>query len=311
MRVSPKQKPAAWLLLVFTLPTAKASERVSVWRKLQRYGAAALPASGYILPNNPMNQEHFEWLAASIRSSKGQAAVAQVCSFDELRTEQIERIFNEVRTREYQALEKELKKLAKSPSRDKSESGILRLKKRLQQIVEIDFFGSPMRARVEEAVRQLESAGGTRKSKDRKKMNPKDYARRIWITRPQPGIDRVSSAWLILHFIDPHAQFIFGTDPKQRPDAIPFDMFNADGFGHVGNDCTFETLMASFGIKDSRLKLVAQAVHDADLADEYFGRTEALGIDRILDGWNKQSMANEEVLRRGMEMIEGLYNGIR
>ncbi len=69
--------------------------------------------------------------------------------------------------------------------------------------------------------------------------------------------------------------------------------------------------MKSFGIQDSRLRLVAQAIHDADLADERFGRTEALGIDRILDGWNKQAMTNEEVLRRGMEMIEGLYNGIR
>ena len=88
-------------------------------------------------------------------------------------------------------------------------------------------------------------------------------------------------------------------------------MFNAGGFGHVGNDCTFETLVKSFGLKDSRLRLVAQAVHDADLADDQFGRQEVLGIDRILDGWNQQGMSSEEVLRKGMEMIEGLYSGIR
>jgi len=88
-------------------------------------------------------------------------------------------------------------------------------------------------------------------------------------------------------------------------------MFNAGGFGHGGNDCTFETLLKAFGIKDSRLKLLAEAVHDADLADERFGRSEALGIDRTLDGWNKQGLSNEEVLRKGMEMIEGLYHGIR
>src|SRR5260370_31058665 len=124
MNVSGKQEPAAWLLLVFTLPTAKASERVGVWRKLQRYGEVALPASGYVLPNNSMNRERFEWLAISIRGSKGQAAVANVCSFDELRNEQIEQMFNEARTREYQLLEKELKKFAKTPIRDKSEPGI-------------------------------------------------------------------------------------------------------------------------------------------------------------------------------------------
>src|SRR5438445_12673544 len=124
MSVSVKPKPPAWLLLVFTLPTAKASERVGVWRKLQRYGAVALPASGYVLPNNSMNQERFEWLATSIRSSKGQAAVAHGCSFHELRNEQIEHMFNEVRTHQYQVLEKELKKLGKPPNRDKSERDI-------------------------------------------------------------------------------------------------------------------------------------------------------------------------------------------
>src|ERR1700686_37187 len=185
MRVSPKHKSAAWLLLVFTLPTAKASERVGVWRRLQRYGAVALPASGYVLPNNAMNQERFEWLATSIRSSKGQAAVAQVCSFDELRNEQIENMFTEARTREYQLLEKELKKLAKLPNREKSKPGVVRLKRRLQQIVEIDFFGSPMRARIEEAVRQLESDDSKEKAREAKK-NPKDYVGPTRITRRHP-----------------------------------------------------------------------------------------------------------------------------
>src|SRR5499427_10129549 len=107
MSAAEKEK-SAWLLLVFTLPTAKASERVGVWRKLQRYGAVSLPASGYVLPDNSMNQERFEWLAASIRSSKGQAAIAHVRAFDGMRDDQIERMFNETRTLEYQEIEREL-----------------------------------------------------------------------------------------------------------------------------------------------------------------------------------------------------------
>lgn len=310
MEISTKQKPAAWLLLVFTLPTAKASERVGVWRKLQRYGAIGLPASGYVLPNNPMNQERFEWLATSIRSSNGEAAVAQVCSFDDLQNQEIQRMFIQARTRDYHAIEKDLQKISKIQRGDRAQTTILRLKKRLEQIVEIDFFASPMRTRVEQALQRLEDDGAQEKTKAGKK-NRKDYERRTWITRPHPGIDRVSSAWLILRYIDPRAKFIFGNQPQAHPDAIPFDMFKAGGFGHVGNDCTLETLVKSFGIKDSRVRLMAQAVHDADLADEHFGKTEALGIDRILDGWNKQGLPGEEVLRRGIEMIEGLYNGIR
>ena len=310
MGISPKDKSASWLLLVFTLPTAKASERVGVWRKLQRYGAIALPASGYVLPNNPANQERFEWLATSIRSSKGQAAVAQVRSFDELRDEDLERMFNEARAREYKELERELRDFSKPRSQGKGEAGLVRLKRRLQQIAELDFFGSPVRARIEEAVHRLET-GGEADVGRRGKHNPKDYLGRTWITRPNPGIDRVASAWLILRFIDSQAKFIFDKNHRRHPDAIPFDMFHSGGFGHNGNDCTFETLMKSFGLRDGRLHLVAQAIHDADLADEQFGREEALGIDRILDGWNKQRIADEEVLRKGMEMIEGLYNGIR
>ena len=31
-----------WLLLIFSLPAKSASQRVDVWRKLQRYGMLAL-----------------------------------------------------------------------------------------------------------------------------------------------------------------------------------------------------------------------------------------------------------------------------
>lgn len=43
---SPEQH-APWLLLMFTLSAKEGSERVEVWRKLKRYGAVSLRASGY------------------------------------------------------------------------------------------------------------------------------------------------------------------------------------------------------------------------------------------------------------------------
>ena len=58
---------APWLLLTFTLPARRASQRVEIWRKLQRYGAVALGNSGYLLPNNSATRERFEWLATAIR----------------------------------------------------------------------------------------------------------------------------------------------------------------------------------------------------------------------------------------------------
>ena len=97
------------------------------------------------------------------------------------------------------------------------------------------------------------------------------------MTRPRPGIDRVSSAWLIRRFIDPKARFVFGDDAADHPEAVPFDMFHAQGFGHRGEDCTFETLCKQFAIREAKVRKVAQMIHDADLRDEKFGRVEALG----------------------------------
>ena len=106
---------------------------------------------------------------------------------------------------------------------------------------------------------------------------------------------------------NPKARFVFGNKPSVHPDAIPFDMFCPEGFGHRGEDCTFETLYKQFAIRDSRVKRIAQIVHDADLSDDKFGRAEGQGLDRVLIGWAKQDLPDDDLLKRGMELIEGLY----
>src|SRR5215472_7429525 len=95
---------AAWLLLTFTLPAKRASQRVEVWRKLQRYGTVQLGNSGYLLPNNPSNEERFQWLATAIRKYGGDASVVHVESIDNLSRAQLIGRFSEARTREYQEL---------------------------------------------------------------------------------------------------------------------------------------------------------------------------------------------------------------
>src|SRR5437588_10852661 len=95
---------APWLLLVFSLPAKSASQRVEIWRKLQRYGMLALRSSGYVLPYNAINQERMEWLATAIRTYKGQASVVLVQGFDDLPAERIQELFVEARSRDYQKL---------------------------------------------------------------------------------------------------------------------------------------------------------------------------------------------------------------
>jgi hypothetical protein len=132
----------------------------------------------------------------------------------------------------------------------------------------------------------------------------------IWITRPPPGIDRVSSGWLIQKFIDCNAKFAFDNKAEAHPDAVPFDMYQSGGFGHEGDHCTFETLCSRFGIRERKVTLIAKAIHDADLEDEKFGRTEGIVINQVLKGWADQGLTDEELMRRGMDVIEGLYRSI-
>src|SRR5260370_20044144 len=116
MSVTPTSPPRApWLLLVFSLPAKSASQRVEVWRKLQRYGMLALRSSGYVLPHSAINQERMEWLATAIRTYKGQASVVQAQGFDDLPAEQLKRLFLEARSRDYQKLLHEAKKLLALP----------------------------------------------------------------------------------------------------------------------------------------------------------------------------------------------------
>jgi hypothetical protein len=87
-------------------------------------------------------------------------------------------------------------------------------------------------------------------------------------------------------------------------------MFCPQGFGHRGEDCTFETLYKVFSIRDSAVKRIAQIIHDADLGDEKFSRVEGLGLDKVLNGWAKQDLPNDELLQRGIDLIEGLYESL-
>jgi hypothetical protein len=309
MNVTTTSDKAPWLLLVFSLPAKSASQRVEIWRKLQRYGMLPLRSSGYVLPNSAVNQERMEWLAAAIRSYKGQASVVQVQGFDDLPAARLKELFVEARSHDYHKLLHETKKLLALPSSRRPAGRLKRIRRRFLELQDIDFFESPLRGRVEAMLARADESEPTKAGRGWKRKSG-EYLNRVWVTRPRPGIDRVSSAWLIRRFIDPKARFVFGNEPSTHSDAIPFDMFCPEGFGHRGEDCTFETLYKHFAIRDSRIKRIAQIVHDADLGDEKFGRAEGQGLDKVLNGWAKQDLPDDDLLKRGMELIEGLYESL-
>jgi hypothetical protein len=138
----------------------------------------------------------------------------------------------------------------------------------------------------------------------------RDYRGRTWVTRPRPEIDRVGSVWLIRKFIDPKAKFIFAKKIPANSRAVSFDMLDAE-FSHHGDDCTFETLVKRFRIQDKIIHKIGEMIHDADLDDDKFERTECIGIDRVLKGWAKEGISDQEILRRGSQCFDALHAFLR
>jgi hypothetical protein len=304
------EKHTSWLLFMFQLSARKASQRVSVWRKLQKYGALNWKNCAYILPLDSSNLEKFHWLEAEVQKYQGDASVIEVPRIYGYSHKQVMTLFNNARACQYESLIRDVRlalRAAASRSRAQQLLTFSRLNHRLTELNAIDFFGCGKRKEAEDLMKELEGRAqgkGTPIKGYRKKAE--EYRGRVWQTRPHPEIDRVGAAWLIQHFIDPKAKFVFSSEPEEYPGAVRFDMFGGD-FTHVGDDCTFETLLKHFSLRHKRLRQIAQLVHDADLEDNKFGRPEGKAIELITKGWGKMEWSDEDILRRGFELFDGLY----
>src|SRR6266513_739212 len=215
-------------------------------------------------------------------------------------------MFNDARAKNYAELRKSLQAFIGRRKKTEAETGaaeLERLTRQFREIREVDFFDSP---RGHDVAMLLRRAEGRSRTRQFAVLDAKQYQGKIWLTRPRPEIDRVGSAWLISKFIDRKPKFVFAPTADAVPDAIPFDMLDAE-FSHHGNYCTFETLIKRFAISDKSVAKIGEMIHDADLDDAKFQRVEAVGIDRVLKGWAKQGLSDEEILHRGFECFDALY----
>jgi hypothetical protein len=301
-------KQSSWLLLIHQLPPKPDYFRVKIWRHLQKLGAVAVKNSVYILPNTDASYESFQWVTREIAASGGEASVCEASFVNGLSDQQIEELFNKASNAEYEQLAKDLRLAAellpprKQPNeeqRARVTSEIIKIRKRLNDIVATDFFGASGREAVDGVIQALEvriQSGGPEIDQSGVRVSLKELQGRIWVTRKGIHVDRMASAWLIRRFIDSKARFKFvdGKSYKPAKSELRFDMFEAE-FTHEGDDCTFEVLQRRTNLKDSALREIAEIIHDIDLRDEKFGREDVPGIERLINGI---AMAHKEDLVR-------------
>jgi hypothetical protein len=303
-----------WLLLAHQLPTRLSNARVKTWRRLQQLGAVPSRNSVYVLPNTEQCREDFEWLRSEIAALGGEATVFAADAISQGGGEDIVAVFQAHRARDYRELQKEIHRLlaavrAKRGAADRRQStarAARAARDRFDALERIDFFGAVARDETAAALAELErklagpdptratSSSGSRKAQ---------FQGRRWVTRRRPGVDRMASAWLIRHFVDPKAVFAFVDTPAESE--VPFDMY-AGGFGHRGGLCTFEVLCEEFGIAAAPVTRIAQIVHDLDLKENKYGAPEAAVIGRMIDGLRAVHADDATLLEHGIGMFDAL-----
>ena len=143
-----------WVLLSYRLPREPSTPRITVWRQLERLGAARLGDGLVGLPADARTREQFDWLATGIRQADGTATVwlgapatreDEDAIIDGLRT---------ARAAEYDAIIDKAATAAGAAD-DERTRALRRLREDLRKVVRRDFFPPPQRDQAHAAVEAL------------------------------------------------------------------------------------------------------------------------------------------------------------
>jgi hypothetical protein len=320
-----KKKILEWLLIFYSVPSHPVSNRMKIWRKLSKAGAVQLKGAVYILPATEEHEEFLHWLIGEVKSMGGDGAFVRSAEIQSIEEGDIRQLFLSQAEQEYrgferkfETLERKVQSIRKGAKRDENapladHAG--KFARELDDIRRRDFFLSPvgveMAKRMQALKASLKGIGGG-EAAPLGAITPRrgqDYQGRTWFTRKKPFIDRMASAWLIRRFVDTKAAFKFISESELAAigrNAVTFDIREGE-FTHIGDLCTFEVLVKSFGIRDKAVRRIAEIVHDLDVKDDKYGNPEGTGIEEILMGIRKTEKNDGDALERGMAVFEMLY----
>ena len=315
-----------WILLIHQLPPHPTNLRVRIWRKLQKLGAVAVKNSVYVLPFTEKTHEDFQWLKQEINGEGGEATVFRAGAVEGATDREIVTLFCKTRDEEYAQVVGELDGLT-GAIREQRRGGHLsagrishyeteldKLHQELERIVVTDFFNASGRAAAiaayERCQKALRASHGKPAQADVNKgaaVNLAAYLGRRWLTRRNLFIDRLAAIWLIKRFIDAKARFFFVVEGETVEGAIGFDLYGGE-FTHRGEDCTFETMIKHFGLnEDPGLQGLAEIVHDIDLKDNKFNRSEAAGLGAVIRGLAESLKDDRKLTQQTEPIFDGLY----
>jgi hypothetical protein len=131
-----------------------------------------------------------------------------------------------------------------------------------------------------------------------------------WITREKAHVDRIACPWLIKHFVDPDAEFLFLSadrvlDVADQQGAIPFDVKGVE-LGHHGDRCSFDAIIDKYKLHDPALLEMARIVRGADTGKPGLA-PESAGLDSIATGFRMISKDDFDNIAKQWPMYDALY----
>jgi hypothetical protein len=302
-----KEFDGRWLVLVAQLPAKPDYLRVKLRRRIQRIGALSLRGAVYVLPNRAETLEDFVWLRGELVSDGGDAIVCAARTVVGISDAELEERFRQLRASDYLELAAAARALGARAEGDEPDRELSKLRRRFDEVARVDFFQAKERLDARSALD--EAADAAPRASHAAADTSFAFNGRTWVTRAGVFVDRIASAWLIRRFIDRNAAFKFTTAPaySPAPGELRFDMYQGE-YTHDGDQCTFETLLARFELRDPALAAIAEIVHDIDCKDEKFSRPEAAGVELVLRGLVSAEADDARRIERGAAIFDGLLS---
>ena len=288
-------KQTIWLVLIHQIPPKPDALRVKIWRRLQQIGAVAIKQSVYVMPLSEESREDLSWTLKAIREGGGEGSISEVRFVEGLTDDQVVALFQNARQTDYEKIIQDANLLMAAWSegtidlRDpavKAPMQVNKLQRRLNDIIQIDFFQAAERGTAEILIQDLAARlSGPPSDPERAGRPIEAFKGKTWVTRKNLFVDRIACGWLIRRFVDATARFAYVDADTYTPSRgeLRFDMFEAE-FTHEGERCSFEVMIQRLGLQDEGLEALAQVIHDIDLKDSKYGRAETEGLSALLTG---------------------------
>ena len=313
----------SYLALFVSLPTKASTGRMRVWRSVKALGCATLRDGVYLLPDSADSAAVLDEVAGQAVEAGGSGEIYRLSGGDEAREDALRALFD--RGEEYANIAGEIKDLGRiQASLDGAVAArkLQALVRRFEQLTHIDFFpGEAQRQTLsllddlrDTLIRRMAPDEPTARQADIPRRARADYQGRIWATRARPWVDRLATAWLIRRFIDRQAVFLFVAASEveavaERFGATPFDIEGVF-WSHRGPLCTFDAMVAEFGLVSPALDRLARIVRAADTAT-LEAEPQAAGLLAASLGLSRLYKHDLEQLEAGMLLYDAFYRWCR